>query len=76
MSDDDAPTNNLTRVTVNLTPKAVRCMAELSLQTGFGKTDTINRALQIYALVAGLLDERGALTVVRPDGASERIYIL
>ena len=73
-AEDD---KGLTRVTVNLTPRAVAAMESLSRKTGLGKTDTINRALQVYALVEELLERGdGALQVVKPDGDVEKIYIL
>jgi hypothetical protein len=49
----------------------------ISEATGLGKTDVINRALQVYALVEDLLDKgKGCLTVVNADGERERIYIV
>ncbi len=42
---------DLTRVTVNLIPKADKAMERAAELTGDTKTDTINRALQYYALM-------------------------
>jgi len=69
--------NGLVRVTVNLTPRSHRDLQTLAAETGLGKTDVINRSLQVYALVEKLLDQGGgALTVTNSDGTQERIYIL
>src|SRR5690242_19847344 len=38
----------LVRVTVNLTPAAAQAMERLCDETGYSKTDVINRALQVY----------------------------
>jgi hypothetical protein len=76
MSEND---NGLTRVTVNLTPSAVSALETLGQKTGLGKTDVINRALQVYMFIDQLIEEQGranSLTVVNADGQPERIYIL
>jgi hypothetical protein len=70
------PPTHLTRVTVSLTPKAVTAMEELMDKTRLGKTDVINRALQIYALINELTKGCGALTVVNAAGEHEKFYIL
>lgn len=76
MSDDKG---DLTRVTVNLTPRALAAMEAMSRKTRLGKTDVINRALQVYALVDSLVQttrDDGALVVVNDFGEQQRIYIL
>jgi hypothetical protein len=73
------PSSNggLVRVTVNLTPRAFADLQRISEATGLGKTDVINRSLQVYALVNDLLDRgNGSIVVKHPDGTQERIYIL
>jgi len=75
VSDEEG--GGLTRVTVNLTARAVEAMTDLSQKTGLGKTDVINRALQVYALVEQLMErDGGRIRVVMPDGDVEKIYIL
>jgi hypothetical protein len=67
----------LTRVTVNLTPRSVTALDSAVARTGDSRTDTINRALQVYDLVLELL-ERGdgrSLRLKHPDGEVERIFI-
>ena len=67
----------LVRMTVNLTPRAHRDLLKVSQATGLSRTDAMNRAVQVYALIEELLSrEGGALTIKRRDGTEERIYIL
>jgi hypothetical protein len=66
----------LTRVTVNLTRKAVEALDQISASTGSSKTDSINRALQVYALVNEITDQKGRLTIVGPDGKPTQLLIL
>jgi len=78
----DEPVGNgggggLVRVTVNLTPRSYSNLQKISESTKLGKTDVINRALQVYGLVENLLDEgNGSLTIKNAKGEHERIYIL
>lgn len=65
----------LQRVTVNLIPRALGALHATMTRTGDSKTDTINRALQVYALVLELMDGRDHLVVVSPEGVVERVYI-
>src|SRR5437764_1087533 len=59
----------LTRITVNLTRHAVQALDQVAEATGYSKTDTINRALQIYAIIQEMMDESGGvLQVLREDG--------
>ncbi|MEV4674695.1 MULTISPECIES: hypothetical protein [Actinomadura] len=48
------------RVTVNLTGKAVQALQRLQEQTGYNKTDCINRALIIAGEIEGMSREPGA----------------
>lgn len=67
---------NLTKVTVNLVPRAVTAMEAACTSTKDSKTDTINRALQVYQLVLELMDGRDHFVVEHPDGSKERAYLL
>lgn len=49
MGDDQ----DLSKVTVNLTPRAYNALIDAAAITGDSRTDTINRALQIYVFVVG-----------------------
>ncbi|WAU78381.1 hypothetical protein O1Q96_00600 (plasmid) [Streptomyces sp. Qhu-G9] len=60
------------RVTVNLAPAASHALEHAAALTGDSKTDTINRALQIYAMLADAVDQGAAVYVRSPDGELER----
>jgi hypothetical protein len=69
--------NDLIRITVNLIPKAYAELRRLSVNSGLSKTDVMNRALQVYALVEELVGQgEGSIVVQHPDGSSERIFVL
>ncbi|GAA2355115.1 hypothetical protein GCM10010432_06760 [Catellatospora methionotrophica] len=80
--DDDPPSgggggNQLVRVTVNLTPRAYGALERSTDLTGDNRTDVINRALLVYALINELVEQGGgSLTVVNKDGEKERIHIV
>lgn len=60
------------RVTVNLAPAASGALEHAAALTGDSKTDTINRALQIYAMLADAVDRGAAVLVRYADGELER----
>lgn len=68
----------LTRVTVNLTPRSADALQRTCRRTGENKTDAINHALQVLAVVHELLDRNDgrSLVVMQPDGGCERVYLL
>jgi hypothetical protein len=69
--------SGLTRVTVNLTKQAVEALDQVAAVTGYSKTDTINRALQIYAIVQEIMAQNGGvLQVLHDNGARERVHIV
>lgn len=69
--------SGLTRVTVNLNRQAVQALEVVSEATGYSKTDTINRALQVYAIVQQIMQRNGgALQIKHDDGEFERIHIV
>lgn len=60
---------NLRKLTVNLVPRAVDALQAASNMTGDNRTDTVNRALQIYAyLMEQTLLEGRRLQSVDSDG--------
>jgi hypothetical protein len=64
------------RVTVNLTARSVRAMNNLVTWTGYTKTDTINRALQIYEFVQQIIENGGTVHVRQREGAElERLTL-
>lgn len=60
----------LERVTVNLTAKSSLAMNQAVRITGDSKTDTINRALQLYAYLEQVVHDGGEVHI-RESGASE-----
>lgn len=64
--------DNLTRLTVNLTPRAAQALSAAAATTGFNKTDVINRALSVYAYVEAVMAGGGALYVRELPGDEAR----
>jgi hypothetical protein len=65
------------RVTVNLTEKTARALAEAVEITSDSKTDAINKALQMYALLQRVQEAGGAIYLREKDGAEiERLRML
>jgi hypothetical protein len=58
------------RVTVNLTPNAAAARAAAT--TGDSKTDVVNRAVQVYALLTAEVRAGGHVLVRHADGDQER----
>jgi hypothetical protein len=65
----------LERVTVNLTPRAWNALEATVQRTGDTKTDTINRALQIYNYIEEIMHSGGAVVVQDRNGKPERLRI-
>ncbi|HUY50649.1 MAG TPA: hypothetical protein VMV92_33910 [Streptosporangiaceae bacterium] len=66
----------LERVTVNLTARSSRALEVATELTGETKTDTINRALQIYAFLEQVCAGGGSIYTRESAGAElERIKI-
>ncbi|MER7370049.1 hypothetical protein [Nonomuraea wenchangensis] len=53
----------LERVTVNLNERSSRALDEVVALRGDTKTDIINRALQMYSLIEGILHSGGKIYV-------------
>ncbi|MEV4123364.1 hypothetical protein [Micromonospora sp. NPDC049645] len=66
---------SLTKVTVNLLPRTMAALEEVSESTGDNKTETINRAVQLYAWVQRMIDAGESLRVVSPDGQTREIHM-
>lgn len=59
----------LERVTVNLVPKSSKALQLAVDITGDTKTDTINRALQMYAFLENMVRDGGTVLIrEKPDG--------
>jgi hypothetical protein len=65
----------LERVTVTLSPRACSALEAIVHRTGDSKTDTINRALQIYNYLDEITHSGGAVYVQNSDGKPERLKI-
>ena len=65
----------LERVTVNLIPRACSALEAIVERTGDSKTDTINRALQVYNYLDEIMHSGGAVYVQEPEGKPERLKI-
>lgn len=66
----DKTSTALERVTVNLTPRSSRALNDTVERTGDSKTDTINRAVQVYAYLEEVL-QRGGQVLVAPRADAE-----
>lgn len=71
---DNSP---LTRLTVNLVPRADKAMRLAAELTGDSRTDTVNRALQVYAYLEFITSQGGSIYVREEAGADlARILLL
>lgn len=66
----------LTRLTVNLTPKSDAALTNLAERTDLNRTDLVNRALQLYDYVDKATEAGHQLMLRRPDGQLDRIKLL
>jgi hypothetical protein len=71
------PRRPLRKSTVNLVPRAVASAEYLEETTGDNLTDTVNRALQIYAYITKMEQEGRLIFVEHPaSGTRERLVLL
>jgi hypothetical protein len=63
MADKDPASPALTRLTVNLTPRSAAALDLAVNDTGDSKTDTLNRAIQVYAYLEHVIAGGGAVYV-------------
>jgi hypothetical protein len=73
--EHEQPAADLTRVIVNFTARSVMALDRASGLTNDTKTDTINRAVQLYAALADMLTDGGDLLVRQPGGAVEQVEV-
>lgn len=64
------------RVTVNLTARASKALEELVELTGDSKTDSINRALSVYAYIERITRNGGAVLVREGINAEPRQLVI
>ncbi len=68
--------SDLTKVTVNLTPRAVKAVNQIVGRTGDTQTDSINRALVGWAKILRLVEAGGGqLDIEQPDSTTRTIRI-
>jgi hypothetical protein len=60
--------NELTKVTVNLVPASMNALAQAVEVNEDTKTDTINRALQLYAAMTVKIAHGSRFIEIKPDG--------
>jgi hypothetical protein len=65
----------LTKLTVNLIPRAGKALDLATLITGDSKTDTVNRALQLYTFVMHEINDGNEIWIKKPDGSTEKIVL-
>lgn len=70
MSDTD-----LTRLTVNLTPKAATALEDVARRTGETRTDLTNIAVMLYAQLVELGEHEGVYRATAPDIAGRPLYL-
>lgn len=59
---------------VSLRPESVQALEWAIRLAGGSRTDTVNRALQLYAiLLTEIHDGGGAMAIVRPDGTVMKV---
>ena len=73
---DDSSVRSLERITANLVPRASAALTLAVNLTEDSKTDTINRAIQIYAYLMRVKEDGGAFYVEDGQGNSKRIEFL
>ncbi|MFF7699287.1 hypothetical protein [Streptomyces lydicus] len=64
------------RYSVTFVPPAVQAIGELTDATGLSKTDVINRAVQIYALLEAQRRKGSEVLLRNSDGELERVHIV
>jgi len=67
----------LTKVSANFVPRAVAALDLASEITGDTRTDVLNRAIQVYAYLAKVLEDGNRIFVENPTtGAKDRVVFL
>lgn len=66
----------LTKVTVNLAPKAVDALEQAVEANQENKTDVVNRAIQAYAFMTQKMADGWKIHLQHPDGKEYLIHFL
>lgn len=64
------------RININLTQEANAALAEVMLTKGQSMTDTINRALQVYAFVEREIRADSAVLIREADGTQSVVQFI
>lgn len=72
----DKQPSQVDRITVNLTPCSQQALAEAVARSGDSKTETVNRALQVYNYLEDLWRNDGAVYIRQGQGGElERLRV-
>ena len=66
----------LERITANLTPRTSAALKLTVEVTGDSKTDTLNRAIQVYAYLMDLTAKGGLVFVQEDKGELQRLMMI
>jgi hypothetical protein len=67
--------DGLERITVNLTPRAAEALNQACKLTGDSKTDSVNRALLVYAYLEEIMQHGGSIYLKSAkDAELERLH--
>jgi hypothetical protein len=69
-------TTSLDRITVNLVPQAQEALSRVMSLTGYSKTDAVNRSVQLYSFVEGVLKSGDQVLIRKPDGTTELVHLI
>lgn len=72
---EQKPGGPLTKITINLLPRTVKALEEVSVSTGDTKTECINRAVQIYAWLQARIAAGDQFQVMDKEGRTREIQI-
>lgn len=67
--------DDLTRLTVNLTPAAASALEECGLRTDLSRTDIVNIAVMLFAQIAELAEHEGVYRTEWPDLGGRPLYL-
>jgi hypothetical protein len=68
--------NSVTKLTVNITPRATAALDAAATANGETKTNVVNRAIQAYAFLTRMLNEGWDLVLRDNDGREQRVQFL
>lgn len=76
MAKGAAVATDLTRITINLIPGAASALEEVSAAENLSRTDTVNRAIQVYEFIVKQKMFGKELLLRAEDGSVERVHIV